>query len=272
MNKSEKRYCILPVAGAAIIILIFIIMINYGGKRIIDDVSSFVKNAGTIERKIILNVPMYEDYATSAREAELRRYLLRYHLEAARKYGVKGVQDLEDIKDLCKDGSLVSIEASDSDNYYFYNVRKNLRFLSPAAATGLRKLTNRFQENLTSRGVNAQVKIAISSAVRPVSYQKKLRGRNPNASVKSSHSYGISFDIFFDDFYVVLPESGSYNWISEEINKKVRRRLGFLMGDALRRQLRSVLMETIIQMQDTGEIYAILERKQHCYHVTVLGH
>jgi len=114
------------------------------------------------------------------------------------------------------------------------------------------------------------VKLAISSALRPISYQKGLTKKNINATIESTHTYGISFDIFFDDYYISFPEPTTSNNVSRELQEKFRTRFGFLTGDALRRQFHSVLMETLIELQDEGMIYAILERKQHCYHVTIL--
>ena len=50
----------------------------------------------------------------------------------------------------------------------------------------------------------------------------------------------------------------------------VRRQLGFLMGRARRRQFQAILADTILQLQTEGRLYAIWERNQRCYHVTIL--
>ena len=42
------------------------------------------------------------------------------------------------------------------------------------------------------------------------------------------------------------------------------------MGDALRRQFKSTLMETLLELQREGEIYVFYEEDNRCYHVTVL--
>ncbi|MCP4763843.1 MAG: hypothetical protein GY870_18875 [archaeon] len=115
------------------------------------------------------------------------------------------------------------------------------------------------------------VKIAISSATRPKDYQKGLTKRNINASFESTHNYGTSFDIYFEDFYISFPEPRTDNSTSMKLQEQLKRRFGFLTGDALRRQFHSILMETLLQLQDEEILYAILERKQHCYHVTILN-
>ena len=131
-------------------------------------------------------------------------------------------------------------------------------------------MAERFQDNLRRRVPDAPVvKLAVSSTVRSVAYQQNLREKNANASFASSHSYGISYDIFYDDYFVALPQSGSRRSLTSKITGDLRPRLGYLMGDALARQFRSVLLETLFQLQGEGKLYAILEKNQRCYHVTV---
>ncbi|MBI3396030.1 MAG: hypothetical protein HY042_09355, partial [Spirochaetia bacterium] len=164
-----------------------------------------------------------------------------------------------------------SVEQNLDTPYYFYNVPAPSRFLTPEARDCLLLVTARFQENLKRRVPDAPlVKLAVSSAVRSVSYQKGLRERNANASFASSHSFGISFDLFYDDFFVALPLPAAANATSQKILADLRPRVGYLMGDALASQFRSVLLETLYQLQTEGKLYAILEKNQRCYHVTVV--
>ena len=51
---------------------------------------------------------------------------------------------------------------------------------------------------------------------------------------------------------------------------RMRTQSGYLLGSALSRHFRAALMEALIQLQDEGRIYAILERNQRCYHVSVI--
>ena len=155
---------------------------------------------------------------------------------------------------------------------FFYNVRKKYRYLSPYSKKILWELGQRFQKLLQEKGLYHRVRFSVSSALRPVDYQRHLGQRNANATFVSSHSYGESFDIFFDEFYVFLDEldksSSRAKDPKTQFGRKLRRRLGFLMGQSLRRQFRSVLTEAILQLQAEGQLYAVLERKQRCYHIT----
>jgi len=235
-----------------------------------NNVKKFQNKIYKIERKFIESIPIYTDYATPSKEKELRKYLFRDHIAAAKKYGTTPVHSLDSINSFLESNKLVKLDQKDK-LYYFYNVKKEYRYLTPAAARGLDTLTERFQKNLSSRADLPHVKLAISSALRLVSYQKKLMKRNSNATIVSTHSYGVSFDIFFEDYYVKLPEPENSNKLSEELIRTIRERSGFMLGDSLRRQFRSILMETLLQLQNEGVLYAILERKQHCYHVTILN-
>ena len=138
----------------------------------------------------------------------------------------------EEIKGLIKTGKLKGLMSDDKRLYYFYNVRERYRYLTPLAGRGLQKLTERFQENLKKRKELPSVKIAISSVLRPLTYQKNLTRRNINATIVSTHSYGTSFDIFFDDYYVSLPQPKSSSQLSSTILQELRRRFGFLKWSA----------------------------------------
>jgi len=243
----------------------------------VTEIASWVDRAYGYERLLIENFPLYEDYTSREKEETLRKYLLKDHLAQADQTGIQPFTDERDIEPASVSGKIVSIDTQGEKLYYFYNVLKKYRFLAPHAAAGLDLVAERFNQNIKKRLAERKkdltlfvpVKIAISSALRPISYQDALREKNKNASGESSHSYAISFDIFYDDFFLSLPESSSQE-LAEEILKKIRTRYGFSQGDALKSQLRSILSETLIEMQNEGILYAILERNQKCYHVTIL--
>ncbi len=233
------------------------------------DVTSYLDSVHAIERGYIENLPLYEDYGTPLRETKLRTFLFPAHMDAALKSGMKPVEIDDPVPELISNGSLVKLKSGPKNLYYFYNVREKYRVLTPGAACVLSMITKRFQQNIATRLKLPPVKIALSSLLRPAAYQNGLRAINLNATEVTTHSYGISFDIFYDDYFIALPRPDTSNAISAALLDTIRTRMGFLLGDALRGQFRSVLMETLIQLQDEGVLYAILERNQHCYHVTV---
>ena len=97
-------------------------------------------------------------------------------------------------------------------------------------------------------------------------YQTELKKTNVNAINESTHSYGVSFDIFFDDYYA-LPDF-SFKELSAEEASSIRRRCGYLIGDSLRRQFKTILSETLVELQRENKIMIIYEGNQRCFHVT----
>lgn len=245
--------------------------------------AAYADQAYRFERRFIESLSIYSDYATPAREAELRRYLLADHLAAAERYGIAPIREAGEIAGLVKSGELVEVAGSAESGFFYYNVRKQYRYLTPGAAAGLDAIAERLQRVLREKDAARReareaetlpalplVKFAVSSALRPVAYQSGLRGRNANASLRSSHSAAVSFDIFYDEYFVRLPDIAAGDAPIPAAEEQLRRRMGFWLGAALRRQFRAALTETLLQLQREGMLYAILEKRQRCYHVTIL--
>ena len=266
-----KKY-IIPViialiAGSSVSIFL---SYRYFLKGTVRDVTAFLESVNTTERGYIEKIPLYDDYATPQLEMKLRTRLFPAHMAIALASGNRPLERDEDIPALLDSGKLIKLKTGKDVLYYFYNVQDRYRILTPDTVRGLDLLAQRFQATIAARATLPQVKIAVSSALRPASYQEGLRETNNNATPTTTHSYGVSFDIFYDDYFVVLASPESSNPISRAILEPLRNRFGFMLGDSLRGQFRSVLTETLSQMQDEGALYAILEKRQRCYHVTVL--
>ncbi|MFC1670331.1 DUF5715 family protein [Spirochaetota bacterium] len=269
---KNKIYGIMVLGLITIIsIVVFAFRITHD-RNVEKQVNSYIKKTYDIERKYIVNIPIYRDFTSPAREMKLRTYLFMAHLREVRKvasrYKIKPFRNDKDISNAVTKGQILNIDDDKNKLYYFHNVRKQYRYLTPLTKKGLEAITHRFQKNISriKKGL-PPVKLAISSVIRPVDYQKKLFNR----AFVSTHSYGTTFDIFIDDYFVFLPKPKGLKDVSGKILKKLHRRLGFLMGDALRRQFHSILMETLTQLQDEGLLYAILEKKRRCYHITILN-
>jgi hypothetical protein len=229
------------------------------------NVKEYTLLAYRYEREFITRVPIYEDFSTPEKEQKLRTFLLMDHLAVAEKSGVPPLESKSQIQQYVKDGTLIDARQSEDANYHYYNVPAEFRYLTPKSRKGLELIAQRFQENLKKRYADhPPVRIAVSSILRTLDYQKDLQRKNANASFASSHSYGVSFDLFYDDYYVKLPPPPA------GVPDELRTRLGYLLGDSLMRQFRAVLMETLLELQEERKLYAILEKNQRCYHVTIL--
>jgi len=253
--------CLLCAGGA------YIVTKNIIENSIGNDIALIIKESQA-DQAFIEKIPIYEDYADAQKEEALRKYLFNEHYAAVKKSGMKPVTSAAEIPAFVEKNLLVPVKADTDSLFYFYGVKEENRFLTPSTLASLDKICVNFNKKLEDLKLPA-VKIAVSSALRPDEYQKDLRKNNQNATLISTHSYGMSFDIFYDDYYLVLLQP-KLNTIPNEFADKLRRRFGFILGDSLRRQLRTMLFQTLIDMQDSGEIYVTAEKNQHCYHITAI--
>ena len=235
------------------------------------NIKNLLLRIDSIENQYKNNIPIYTDYITPNIENQLRKYLLNYHIQVAIENNNKAVQNKTDLEARIKEKSLVSINTDDLNNYlYFYNVPLAHRYLTQDTKKILILLGERFQKILKEKEVIPNVKFAISSALRHADYQNNLKKTNTNAAFISSHSYGRSFDVFYDEYFVSLNDLDNeikFN-VFHKSEMQLKRKFGFLLGQSLRRQFQSILTEAVVQLQNEGKIYSILEKSQRCYHIT----
>ncbi len=239
-------------------------------RRFQEGLRSWLSDTRKADRVIIEKFPIYSDYVNPEIIKSFRTYLLPYHLEETVKSGMQRITDDGMIPDLAAKGLLVKLDQTAETPYFFYNVPEKYRYLTPKAAGALKAVTDRISQKLSEKEGAPGVKIAISSALRPGNYQQNLKGRNANAASESSHSFGISFDIFFDEYYTVFPVyRGETSEEGRKTADELRKRIGFLSGAALARQYQSVLSESLLELQEEGLVYVIIEHNQRVYHVSV---
>ncbi len=234
------------------------------------DYKSLTSSASGCKNTVIQKFPIFKDYITPEKNKKLRTHLLRDHLKIAELFQLKPVNSEDEAGQLLKTGKLLKIKRDGLSNYFFYNVPEKNRYLYPVTYKGLILISNEFQKTLREFGFNGRVKFAVSSALRNARYQQKLRNINRNAVVQSSHSYGISFDIFFDAFFVDIDLPELHPMTDLKTIKGLKNQFGYMLGESLRRQFKAALTETLIRLQDQGLLYAILEKRQRCYHVTII--
>jgi len=236
--------------------------------ELLDKIKILSKKSYKIERFLVTKFPIFEGYLTKENRNKLRQYLLHDHLNLAISKKLVQVRNDKHLRRLSLEQKLIRVTRSKLTNFYFYNVREKYRFLTPNAHKALILITKRFQEYSKDFEIPFHSKFAVSSIIRPLTKQEKLRKKNINASYVSSHSYGNSFDIFYDDFFIdIWPEMKASKDTFTNLDS-LKKRIGFMMGDSLRRQLKTILMRTLIKLQEEGKIYAIIETNQKCFHVS----
>jgi len=255
------------ISSTVLIIAVSALIIIKNNKSLTDYVAAYQDMTYKIERGFIENIPVYRDFATPGLVNELQKFNLAAHASEVVKHGIVPLKNLDDINANVKSGKLVPVNSDGDELFYFHNVQKEYRYLTPQGKSGLELVAARFQQKIQAHKPGLPpVKLAVSSVIRTVDYQEKIFGRK----FVSTHSYGGCFDIFYEDYFVYLPVPEGTDSTKEKIRKSLHGRTGFLMGDALREQFRSVLMETLLELQREKKIYAFLEDDRRCYHITVL--
>ena len=158
---------------------------------------------------------------------------------AAEKWGVRPVQNRENAEKRKKE--LVYIGASP----YFYvdNLRSSIPYLVPRAAVLLQDIGQAFYDSLYVKGVPLN-QLIVTSVMRSMDDVAKLQRHNQNATERSCHLFGTTFDICYNRYHPVI--------------KPVR-------DDTLK----WVLSEVLRDMRQQERCYVKYEVKQGCFHITV---
>ncbi len=263
----NKKIILSWTISTVLIIAVSAFLIYSKEKALTDYVAAYQDMAYKAERGFIESIPIYRDFATPTMISELTKFDLKDSASEASKHGVIPLKNIEDINSNIKSGKLVPVDSPDEKLYYFHNVQKEYRYLTPGGKLGLELVAGRFQQKIQEHKQGLPVvKLAVSSVIRTVDYQEKIFGRK----FVSTHSYGGCFDIFFEDYFVQLPVPENTGNTEEKIRKSLHGRTGFLMGDALREQFHTILMKTLLELQREKKIYVFFEEENRCYHITVL--
>ena len=167
-------------------------------------------------------------------------------LVAAQKWGVSPVKNREDAESRKRE--LVYI----GSNPYFHvdPLYSSIPYLVPRAAVLLQDIGQAFFDSLYVKGVPMH-KLIVTSVLRSEEDVVKLRRRNGNATEKSCHLYGTTFDICYNRYKTVEAPEGP-------ARRQVR-------NDTLK----WVLSEVLRDMREQNRCYIKYEVKQGCFHMTV---
>lgn len=158
---------------------------------------------------------------------------------AAEKWGVSPVRNRADAEQRMKE--LVYIGAS--PYYHVDPLYSSIPYLVPRAAVLLQDIGQAFYDSLYVKGVPFN-QLIVTSVLRSESDVEKLRRRNGNATERSCHLYGTTFDVCYN----------RYHPVSQEVRNDT---------------LKWVLCEVLRDMRQQGRCYIKYEVKQGCFHLTV---
>lgn len=171
------------------------------------------------------------------------------HLIHAEKNGVKPIFSSDDdfknrIVNLENQSILVKL--TDNKFYQLKSLNYSQPYLIPEAVDLLNEIGYLFQEKLTEKKYKIY-KFRITSLLRTEEQQSKLSHRNSNATSHSAHLYGTTFDISYKNFVNTANDSieSSYEAVQ-------------------------TLTKVLIGMREQCKMLAVRERKQSCFHITVV--
>ena len=185
----------------------------------------------------ILSVPSYAEAFPDTNAVQLT---------AAEKWGVSPVKNRRDAE--MRKRELVYVDAS--PYYHVDPLYSSIPYLVPRASILLQDIGQAFFDSLYVKGVPFH-KLIVTSVLRSEEDVVKLRRRNGNATEKSCHLYGTTFDICYNRYKTVEDPDGP-------ARREVR-------SDTLK----WVLSEVLRDMREQGRCYIKYEVKQGCFHMTV---
>lgn len=204
---------------------------------------------------------------TDSAKSALRTYRNEQHLEAAERYGISGIDSRAEAAELSADRELVRIETNP-----LYRVREldySVPYLTPDAANLLDRTAHRFHQRLAELGL-PPYRLVVTSVTRSREDQEALRQVNVNAAQKSSHEYGTTFDLHYQEFdFAAEPAIPEIEDVYEgELRETVSDAYSQL-ANVHTEALASVLGDVLLDLQSENDAMVIYERRQPVYHVTV---
>ncbi len=173
----------------------------------------------------------------------------KMHIQAGRELGIlpfrKNADFLAVRDSILENEFLFYLE--DGEYYRKKKMSHSYPYLTKETIELIEELSKRFQENLLKKG-QCNYSLLITSALRTEESQRKLRGRNRNATRDTtSHLFGASFDVSYWDFY-----RNSDGAIHRYKN------------------LQKILTNTIKEMRNEKKCLVIKETGHYCFHITVM--
>ncbi|MBQ7690692.1 MAG: hypothetical protein IJT30_05835 [Muribaculaceae bacterium] len=162
-------------------------------------------------------------------------------LSAAQRHGIHPITGIATAYRITKP----LVRLSTCDAYAVNNMHYSLPYLVPRAARLLHDIGQAFRDTIKARG-GREYRIKVTSTLRTDYRVARLKRRNRSATEQSCHRYGTTFDVSWTNFDC---RDSSYV-VSEE-------------------DLKNILAEIIWDKRQQGRCYAIFERKQGCFHITV---
>lgn len=199
-------------------------------------------------------------------QASLRTFRNDDHVAAARQFGISRVSSRTEAAELAGRQRLVHIVTNPV--YHVRPLEYSIPYVTPSAANLLDRIGHRFHEALAAAGL-PPFRFVVTSVTRTRTDQEALRSVNVNAAQESSHEFGTTFDLHYEDFDYegrpTLPDS------SDLYEKELREMIadGYNeLSDRHSEALKAILGDVLLALQSEEDALVIYERRQPVFHVT----
>lgn len=165
----------------------------------------------------------------------------KYQYAWAERLGIDPITDLGEAFRTRRPLRLIT----DCDAYGLDKLTHSMPYLVPEAADLLKTIGYNFIDSLARRGADGY-KIKVTSLLRTPATVKSLRKVNKNATDSSTHQFGTTFDLSWNNF------------ICTDSSRTIHE------GD-----LKNLLAEVLNDLRHQGRCMVKFERKTACFHITV---
>lgn len=197
--------------------------------------TKYVADGGRYHR--IVSVPQYSTAFPDSNHVQL---------QAACHWGVPPVKNRADAEKRMRE----LVYVGESPYYDVAKLNASIPYLVPRAAVLLQEIGSNFFDSLQVKGV-PMCRLVVSSLLRTEEDVARLRLSNKNATERSCHLYGTTFDINYNTFAVVCDPDGPER---ENIQET---------------RLKQILSEVLNDLRQQERCYVKYEYKQPCFHITV---
>jgi hypothetical protein len=167
------------------------------------------------------------------------------HLSAVGEIGIEPLASREGIKNASRELKLIGGAMRFGEPYVVDRLVHSTPFLVPEAADLLHDIGDAFHDSLRNKHL-PQYSVIVTSVLRTDADIKSLSRTNVNASKRSVHCYGTTFDITYTRFAKHDDEGRSARDVD----------------------LKAVLTEVLRDLRAQGRCYVKYEVKQACFHIT----
>lgn len=165
--------------------------------------------------------------------------------------GIQPMQNGHLLDSLADAGKLMKVE--DGNHYKVDKLTHSYPYLTPNTAQLLDTIGSRFSDALKDTDMKG-AQLHVTSLLRTLDSNKKLRKKNTNASEESAHLRGIAFDISYTRY------NASVQWFFRKFFVPVK-------SHAQTKFLKETLAKVLYDLKQEGKCWVTYEKKQHCFHV-----